>query len=298
MRNLYRVGLGLVLALSVLALLLRTDFQTDAGPPKTTLPSPVRPSPTATASPENATLSWSPDNRVELDHIDYDSDHEEYLELLEPHTDPDQQGAREAERFLVRGTAYLKRNQFDRALLDYQRALRLAPRDARVHHRLAQYYVSRNRFTDALTSADIALKLEPRLHTTYGLRSWCHTRLGNLIEADRDWATFASLVPASAGDFAQLASERLRRGELELSLASAREGQTLNATSPNAGIVGVILKKQGKDQEALDALELAIKGSPCTITWRIHQAALQQKLGIDNGEALAEVQRLQTEELR
>lgn len=301
MRSLGLVALGLALALGTLLLLSRSPSPTGATevpiPVESPSSAPIAP-PVATPKLKSAILSWPADSRVELDHIDYDSDHDEYLELLEPPSDPDLRGARESERFLVRGTAYLKRNQFDRALQDFQRALTLNPRDARIHHRLAQFYVSRNRFPEALTSADMALELEPRLHLTYGLRSWCHLRLGNLIEADRDWASFTALVPSSAGDFALLASERLRRGELDLSLASAQEGVTLNATSPNAGIMGVILKRQGREKEALAALESAIEGSPCTITWRFHQATLQQRLGMDNSEALAEIKKLQTEELR
>lgn len=254
--------------------------------------------PTAALPSEQVIRDWSGDRRVSVQHIDYDSEPEKYEELLRTGGTPEEVQARSAERFLVRGTAYLNRGQLTRALQDFHRALRLTPADPRIHFRTAQTLVARNRYAEALSSADRALELEPYLHVAYGLRSWCHLRLKNVIASDRDWASFTSMVPGSAGDFAELASERLRRGELELALATANQGLELSARSPNVGIKGIILSKQGKHKEAMDLLKLAVEEQPQTVGLRIHLALILGRLGQDNKEALAEVSRLQTEELR
>lgn len=104
-----------------------------------------------------------------------------------------------------------------------QRALRLAPNDARVQVDLSFAVAALGQNERAAELARQALATDPRNANWYSWLSTCLAARGQLDDARTAVQTAITLRPGSAGDHAQLAAIEILRGDAAAALAAARQ---------------------------------------------------------------------------
>ena len=100
-----------------------------------------------------------------------------------------------------RGTAYLKKGQYDAAIGEYNRALEINPRSAVVYYNRSVAYTSKGQYDKAVTDCSSALKLNPTDANSYYSRGVSYWHLGSKNEAMKDLQSAAKLKHKGAQDF-------------------------------------------------------------------------------------------------
>ena len=100
-----------------------------------------------------------------------------------------------------RGTAYLKKGQYDAAIGEYNKALEINPRSAVVYYNRSVAYTSKGQYDKAVTDCSSALQLNPRDANSYYSRGVSYWHLGSKNEAIKDLQSAAKLQHKGAQDF-------------------------------------------------------------------------------------------------
>lgn len=94
-----------------------------------------------------------------------------------------------------RGVAHLRRGRHARALKDFNRAIRLEPKNFYAYENRARAYLLLNKLTEALRSVNKAIRLNPEQAFFYETRGLIHEALNNRNEAIQDYAAAYHLAP-------------------------------------------------------------------------------------------------------
>ena len=100
-----------------------------------------------------------------------------------------------------RGTAYLKKGQYDEAIGEYNKALEINPRSAVAYYNRSVAYTSKGQYDKAVTDCSSALQLNPRDANSYYSRGVSYWHLGSKDEAIKDLQSAAKLKHKGAQDF-------------------------------------------------------------------------------------------------
>ena len=92
-----------------------------------------------------------------------------------------------AETFINRGTAYYYKGQFDRAIRDYGEAIRLKPDLAQAFSNRGNVYRKKGQFDRAIEDYDEAIRLKPDNAQVFADRGLCYEKKGKLTQALRDF---------------------------------------------------------------------------------------------------------------
>ena len=86
-----------------------------------------------------------------------------------------------------RGIAYRKKGEFDRALRDYDMAIKLNPKDADIYNNRGIAYAKKGEFDRAITDYDKAIRLDPKDALTYKNRGTAYGIKGEYDRAIADY---------------------------------------------------------------------------------------------------------------
>ena len=111
------------------------------------------------------------------------------------------QGAKLALTHTKRGTAYLRKGQYDAAIGEYNKALEINPRSAVVYYNRSVAYTSKGQYDKAVTDCRSALQLNPSDANSYYSRGVSYWHLGSKNEAIKDLQSAAKLKHEGAQDF-------------------------------------------------------------------------------------------------
>jgi tetratricopeptide (TPR) repeat protein len=163
-----------------------------------------------------------------------------------------------AEFYYKRGTAFINKGDYDRAIADYDQAIRLKPTTSAYGSR-ALAYSSKGEYDRAIADCDQALKLDPNNDTAYNNRAFASIKKGDydraLADLDRAIKLEPELVPAytirglvyqakgnrelATADFSKALSSRaepltamLKRPHANSSLPSTKSNQPLRSPLP------------------------------------------------------------------
>jgi tetratricopeptide (TPR) repeat protein len=89
--------------------------------------------------------------------------------------------------YLLRGGAYLKLEDYDQAIADITEFIETGPLDVRAFIFRAAAYSYRADYLSALSDLNAAISLEPDLPKSYSLRADILVKLGNRVEAEKDY---------------------------------------------------------------------------------------------------------------
>jgi tetratricopeptide (TPR) repeat protein len=130
------------------------------------------------------------------EHVSYDSDHQAYLALPED----------SVERYLARGEAYHRRAQYERAIAEFKKGLRLDPEDARLYYHLGLSHFSPRMHKQAIVNFRKALKLKPGMYMARGFMALSLGYLGQGQDAAAELAATLRVPPLSAQQWNYTAS--------------------------------------------------------------------------------------------
>jgi regulator of sirC expression with transglutaminase-like and TPR domain len=100
-----------------------------------------------------------------------------------------------------RGTAYLRKGQYDAAIGEYNKALQINPRSAVAYYNRSVAYTSKGQYDKAVTDCSSALQLNPSDAKSYYSRGVSHWHLGSKNKAIKDLQSAAKLQHKGAQDF-------------------------------------------------------------------------------------------------
>ena len=88
-----------------------------------------------------------------------------------------------------RGTAYAKQRKYTQAVVDYNKAIELNPKDAYLsYHNRGKVYVIQEKYVQALDDFTKSIDLNPNYANAYEFRGIVYKLLGNIQQAKTDFA--------------------------------------------------------------------------------------------------------------
>ena len=96
-----------------------------------------------------------------------------------------------------RGSIYTNRRQFDRAITDFNIAIRLKPDFAEFHYNRGFAYRRMGEYDKAVQNFSQAIRLKPDYVWAYGNRAWARYLMGKNVEALQDVNEALSLKPGA-----------------------------------------------------------------------------------------------------
>jgi tetratricopeptide (TPR) repeat protein len=103
---------------------------------------------------------------------------------------------------MARGSVYLKMNQPDRAIGDFNRVLELEPQNAKAHHLRGLAREMAGSDDQALKDFDRAIEIDPEYGAAYYSRATLHTKMGQEDSAAEDMQMVTHLSNLNIETFA------------------------------------------------------------------------------------------------
>lgn len=163
-----------------------------------------------------------------------------------------------------RGDVFMLRKDPERAAADYEKAVKLAPKNAMTQYKLGAAYQMLGKLDAAEKQYRAAIGLDEKLAAAYNnLASLSAERKHNL-DAALDWANRAvALQPDMAAFQDTLGSVRLARGEVDPAIAAFRKAAASTPKDANFYYgLGQALAQKGNKREAVEAFRTALSVNP------------------------------------
>jgi hypothetical protein len=154
--------------------------------------------------------------------------------------------------FYNRGIAYAKKGDLDRAIADFDQALRLDPDSTFALNNRGAAYARKGQYSEAIADFNEAIRLDPQSATAYNNRGTAYAKLGEYERALEDFEQAVRLDPKDMG--AQN-NRRLAR-QLKGSVAAASPPRTNVGSKPAPDNMQARAQAQSKPLPQTQALAL------------------------------------------
>ncbi len=162
-----------------------------------------------------------------------------------------------------RGLVYDSQGQFDLAIADYERAIRLLPGDPAAYVNRADALVQKGEFEAALPDYDEAIRLDSRLAVAFNNRGNAYALHGDQARAIADYDEAIRLDPAYAEAYINRGAALCDAGEPEAAIRDYDEALRLNPGSVQAfNNRGNVYAELGRYARAIDDYDRAITLHP------------------------------------
>jgi tetratricopeptide (TPR) repeat protein len=141
-----------------------------------------------------------------------------------------------------RGMAYDGKGQYERAIQDYDRAIALDPRDAQAYSNRGSSYLSIGQYDRALSDFDSAVALVPNWPIPIGGRGLALAGKGQFDRAIREFDRAIALRPNYAAAFAVRGQTYFKKGDYDRAIADFQ--RALNLGIPPAWVQGDLQRAQ------------------------------------------------------
>ncbi len=186
-----------------------------------------------------------------------------------------------------RGLLWLERKEWDKAVADLERAIRLNGAQWQAHEMLAQVYDRAGKPEEAIVQFTEAIKLQPKMAALYRARAGVQLRRMNQSAADRDHAigdleTAIKLeAPGSAllpGDHTNRASLLHRQGREAEALSACAAAIEVNPGYLDAHLLRIdVLRKLKRHSEVIRSCDaLLSQGKPSAALYELRALAKQE----------------------
>ncbi|HSA56824.1 MAG TPA: tetratricopeptide repeat protein [Gemmatimonadaceae bacterium] len=170
---------------------------------------------------------------------------------------------RDARLHNLRGIAWSKMDEPERAAEDWRRAAELLPNDAEPHLNLGADCLRRGDLDGAIEALHAALAVDPKYPTAHSNLGAAHERKGELEPAIEHYSKAVELDPDYANAYSNRAFAYHRRGDHERALADSDRAIALNPRLPMAHVNRAhALAALGRTGEAADSYRDAIDLDP------------------------------------
>jgi tetratricopeptide (TPR) repeat protein len=170
--------------------------------------------------------------------------------------------------YVNRGHYYMygKEKRFDAALADFDQAIALNPRVAKVWFNKAVLLATMDRIDSALVCYDRAVEIKPDYSTALNNRGGLRLQKGDLAGAAADYSQSIAAAPGYRDAYANRAMVYSMMQQYEKSVADSRRAIELDPKSPDNylqyGSMGEALQQMKRDREAIVAFDEAIGRAP------------------------------------
>jgi tetratricopeptide (TPR) repeat protein len=157
-----------------------------------------------------------------------------------------------------RGNAYVARGDYDRAIEDYNQAIKISPSYARAFNNRAVAFGKKGQHERAVEDLDAALKLEPGYAGAFTNRAETHAKTSRYDLAIQDYEAAIRIHPTMAA-WTGRCRTRAILGDLRPALADCAESLRLG---PNAGAFearGLAYLKLGEWKSAISDFDAALR---------------------------------------
>jgi len=158
------------------------------------------------------------------------------------------------------GNAVIQKGQVDRAILQYQRALKINPNDAMAYNNLASALLQKGQVDEAIEQCQNALKINPNDAAAYNNLGHALFKKGQVDEAIEQYQHALKISPSFAQACYNLGNALFQQGQVEEAIEQFRNALK---TKPNyaeaCNNLGNALLQKGQVDEAIQQFQNAIK---------------------------------------
>lgn len=134
--------------------------------------------------------------------------------------------------FYNRGNAYRHKDELDRAIQDYDRALELNPANAKALDNRGLAYTLKGDYAHAISDFDEALRFNPGNVTALANRAAAYTRSGDYLQAVSDYDQALGINPRNANALNSWGRAYLHLGRFAAARHDFEEARKLDPTDP------------------------------------------------------------------
>jgi lipoprotein NlpI len=166
-----------------------------------------------------------------------------------------------------RAIAYRAKGELDRAIADYDHAIRLDPKHVHAYHNRANIHFERGEFDLAIADYTAAIRLDPRYANAYRGRGDAYQTRGDLARAIADYSEAIGIAPKTEAFFQARGRADMYAGMLAKALADFNRARELEPKDPYVALWLDIVNKRsnlpGRLAEA--AKEIDMTGWPAPV---------------------------------
>ncbi len=201
-----------------------------------------------------------------------------------------------ADAYLYRGTSYKRLGEADKALADYNRAIRLRPRWAQSHISKGVFYEDQNKYPEALKSHSRATQLAPNSSITHYNLGNIHLKSGSYEQAIQAFNRAIKLAPDSIEAYRGRGTARFQSGhyteaaeDFTQVIQLALDRQNPEAVLASYDMRGTVYLYQENVRDALADFSQVVALQPSAAAY--WKAAIAQKELNMNEERLASLEK-------
>jgi len=176
-------------------------------------------------------------------------------------------GADQARLFLYRGVERAAKSDYDRAISDYDAAIRLDPKTPNAFHNRGSAWANKGEPDRAIADYDTAIRLSPKEASAYSGRAVEWMVKGEYARAAADFDTAIRLDPKSANAFLGRGRVRFYSGDFQRAASDLDQAHKLEPNPYTALWTFLARKRGGADaEEVLDRETRSSRGAwPATV---------------------------------
>jgi Flp pilus assembly protein TadD/predicted AlkP superfamily phosphohydrolase/phosphomutase len=176
--------------------------------------------------------------------------------------------------------SYLERGEFEKALVEYRRALEFEPDSPRLLSNLGMAYLRMESYEDAVEPLRRAVELKPDFEAALSNLAVAYTYLGQLDDAAEVMEKAIALEPGRAEYHDNLGVIYTRLGQEDKALERFRAAAALEPKFPQPyNNLGAIAMQNGNLVEARENFQRALGVSPMFFDARYNLGLLEQRAG-------------------
>jgi tetratricopeptide (TPR) repeat protein len=192
-----------------------------------------------------------------------------------------------------RGAAFVEKRDYDRAIQDYNEAIRLNPNAANSFYGRGVAYNRKGDFDRAIQDQNEAIRLNPNFAVAYDARGRANRNKGDFDHAIQDYDQAIRLNPKFATAYNNRGESRLHVGDFDHAIQDFNQAIGLNPNSPTTYVSrGLAYDAQHNADAAIQDFEHAIKAAPSAQSAVYSALALHiamKRRGQDDHQTLAQV---------
>jgi len=165
--------------------------------------------------------------------------------------------------FYRRGNGYYEKRDYDRAILDYDEAIRLNPSHANAHSNRGVAYARKGDYDHAILDYDEAIRLNPNHADAFSNRGVAYARKGDYDRAIQNYDEAIRLNPNHANALYDRGNAYRRKGDYDRAIQNYDEAIRLNPNHANAfSNRGIAYGRKGDYDRAVQNYDEAIRLNP------------------------------------
>lgn len=194
---------------------------------------------------------------------------------LQARNQSEQKHAGAIEGYFMDGIRHSLTEDYEKASSAFEQVIRLDPKNAAAHYKLAEIFMNQDKYERAITHAKEASALDKSNEWYYMLLAEAHLRSGNPTEAAATVETMLNKTSASPQNYLKLAQLYLQQNQLDKALTALNKAEKFLGI--DEGIVELkqrIYLTQNKTTEALKEGEKLIEHFPTENVYALRQAQM------------------------